>query len=474
MSRSEQNAFVRWAGTLVGAVRVKDGEAPTGIRLFARMALYRVRRRGLRLIDATFGAGSGAKFNAAVLRASSGEDAGSTIMPRDVIERETVESLVTGADEYYKSAIASGATSFLRRKPFHSLDETPQVLVRLGWLLHGARLTPGLQVVEYGGGSGWLSAILWQMGCHVICLDASAAALELARKAFDDRRPLVVWPGARCETALTDGHKLPLPDASADRVICFDVFHHVPNQEEILREFHRVLKPGGLACFSEPGRYHSTTEPSQHEMANFRVLENDIVLEEIWQLARGVGFSRIDIRPMLGDAYSLSLPEYLSLVDAGRVGTRGREGLMAGTVSMSVFFLQKGTFAFDSRHPSSLSASIKAPLALAATVGVPLTLTVVCTNSGRSRWLSRASDEHSLGQVNLALMRCDDGGDTIDRNWRRVSMSRDVDPGESIEISCELVFPNPGSVCLRVDLVSEQVAWFDAVSSPIVITVSLP
>jgi 2-polyprenyl-3-methyl-5-hydroxy-6-metoxy-1,4-benzoquinol methylase len=467
------NIFLDWAGSLVRAVRVKNGEPPKGFRQFIRITMHRFRRRGLRLIDAVFGEGAGAKFNVALLRASSETKTGLTVAPGDVMRRETVESLVTGADEYYRSAIASGATTFLKRKPFHSIDETPQVLVRLGWLLHGARLTTGLRVVEYGGGSGWLSAMLWQMGCHVTCVDASAAALALAREAFEEHRHLLVWPEAKCATALTDGHTLPLPDASMDRVVCFDVFHHVPNQEEILREFHRVLKPGGIACFSEPGRYHSMTAPSQHEMTNFRVLENDIVLEDVWQFARAAGFSNIEIRPMLAD-YSLSLDEYLSLVDMSRIGIRGREALMTGTVSMSMFFLQKGTFAFDSRYRSCLSASILAPAALAATVGVPVTLKVVCRNSGRGRWLSRVADDDLVGTVNLALVRCDDTGAPVDRNWRRVSLPRDVEPGESVDIACEIVFAGPGSVCLRAELVAEHVAWFNAMSDPIAITVSLP
>jgi 2-polyprenyl-3-methyl-5-hydroxy-6-metoxy-1,4-benzoquinol methylase len=450
---------------------VKDGQPPTGFRQLVRVTLHRFRRRGLRVIDATFGEGAGAKFNVALLRASS--DAELAVVPGDVMRRETVESLVSGADEYYKSAIANGATSFLKRKPFHSLEETPQVLVRLGWLLHGAHLTQGLHVLEYGGGSGWLSAMIWQMGCHVTCVDASAAALELAREAFEEHRHLIVSPDATCATALTDGHTLPVPDASMDRVVCYDVFHHVPNQEEILREFHRVLKPGGIACFSEPGRYHSMTAPSQHEMTNFRVLENDIVLEDIWQLARGVGFSGIEIRPMLAD-YSLSIDEYLSLVDMSRLGVRAREALMTGSVAMSLFFLQKGTFSYDSRYRLGLSAAIQAPVSLDATLGVPVTLDVVCTNAGRGRWLSRPAGDDLLGKVNLALVRCDESGAPINRNWRRVPLSRDVEPGESIHIVCELVFDAPGTLWLRAEIVSELVAWLDAPSNPIAVKVSLP
>jgi len=388
--------------------------------------------------------------------------AGDVIKPADVMRRESVESLVTGADEYYRSAIAKGATTFLKSKPFHSFVESPQVLVRLGWMLHGGKLTAGLHIAEYGGGAGWLATLLWQMGCHVTCVDASAAALELARELSNEHRGLLAWPQATFSTALTDGHTLPLADETMDRVICFDVFHHVPNQEEVLREFFRVLKPGGIACFSEPGLYHSTMAASQEEMANFRVLENDIVLEEIWRLARRIGFSDIEIRPMLDASYSLTMDRYHSLLHGGGIGLRGRDALVNGTESLSVFFLQKGTFAFDSRYPSALSASITASSAL----------TVSCTNTGQGRWLAKSLDGTDFGIVRLGLMRCDEKGAVVERDWIRVPLPHDVEPGQSIEIACKLPNLEPRTPNIRVDLVSEHVKWFGATSNPIAVRVS--
>ena len=388
--------------------------------------------------------------------------AGDVIKPADVIARLSVESLVAGADEYYRSSIANGGTPFLKSKPFHSFEESPQVLVRLGWMFHGAKLTAGLRVAEYGGGAGWLSSLLWQMGCHVTCIDPSEAALTLARELADARRSSLMWPGATFSTARTDGHTLPLADASMDRVICFDVFHHVPNQEETLREFYRVLKPGGIACFSEPGRYHSTMRPSQEEMANFQVLENDIVLEDIWALARRIGFSGIEIQPMVDSSYTLSMNRYRSLVRWGAVGPGGRDALMNGTDSLSVFFLQKGEFSFDSRYGSQLSASI----------AVRASTTIACRNTGQARWLASATDGTDFGIVKLGVMKCDASGAIVERDWVRIPLPHDVEPGGAVEISYELPIPNPQSLITRVDLVSEQVKWFGATTPPIAVRVS--
>src|SRR3954467_5715520 len=48
--------------------------------------------------------------------------------------------------------------------------------------------------------------------------------------------------------------ELDLPDASVDLVFCHQTFHHLTCQEQALRQFHRVLKPGGLLLFAESTR----------------------------------------------------------------------------------------------------------------------------------------------------------------------------------------------------------------------------
>jgi SAM-dependent methyltransferase len=49
-----------------------------------------------------------------------------------------------------------------------------------------------------------------------------------------------------------DGKKLPFKDKSFDAVVCFEVFEHVFNIEEVLAEIHRVLRPNGQFFISVP------------------------------------------------------------------------------------------------------------------------------------------------------------------------------------------------------------------------------
>lgn len=47
---------------------------------------------------------------------------------------------------------------------------------------------------------------------------------------------------------------LGLAAESVDIVFCHQTFHHLPDQEGAIREFHRVLKPGGIFLFAESTR----------------------------------------------------------------------------------------------------------------------------------------------------------------------------------------------------------------------------
>lgn len=45
---------------------------------------------------------------------------------------------------------------------------------------------------------------------------------------------------------------IPVPDATYDLVLCTQVMEHLPEPLAVLREFHRILKPGGKAFLSAP------------------------------------------------------------------------------------------------------------------------------------------------------------------------------------------------------------------------------
>jgi SAM-dependent methyltransferase len=82
---------------------------------------------------------------------------------------------------------------------------------------------------------------------RLIGIDAEEKCLARARdEASKERIPI--------ELRRRDLAALDLADASVDLVFCHQTFHHLIRQEEALREFHRVLKPGGVLLFAESTR----------------------------------------------------------------------------------------------------------------------------------------------------------------------------------------------------------------------------
>lgn len=268
-------------------------------------------------------------------RADTAVPANDPIVPRALIERHTVAEHVAFADKYFE---AREGHDYLYQKPFYHPRDCAPALINLGQLLAGLRLEAGMEVLDFAAGSCWLSRILVQLGCKVTSSDASAKALEIGKELFKRYPPVMTQPVEPVFLPF-DGVRLDLPDQSLDRVVVYDAFHHIPNIGDVLKEFHRVLKPGGLVGMSEPGRHHSKTEESQYEMRTFSVIENDFVLEHVWESAQEAGFVDIEICPVLRQPM-LNITQYKACI-AGEVPPVLNRSIVEDTTSHSIFFLYK-------------------------------------------------------------------------------------------------------------------------------------
>ena len=74
--------------------------------------------------------------------------------------------------------------------------------------------------------------------------DADPHSLELSKAEAVNLGLSVELHGSDCAA-------LQLPDASVDLLFCHQTFHHLVEQHRALKEFYRVLKPGGYLLFAE-------------------------------------------------------------------------------------------------------------------------------------------------------------------------------------------------------------------------------
>jgi len=82
---------------------------------------------------------------------------------------------------------------------------------------------------------------------RLIGMDVDPTMLEASRRE-------VGAAGITADFVHCSADAIALPDASVDLLLCHQTFHHIEAQEAALREFHRVLKPGGVLLFAESTR----------------------------------------------------------------------------------------------------------------------------------------------------------------------------------------------------------------------------
>jgi 2-polyprenyl-3-methyl-5-hydroxy-6-metoxy-1,4-benzoquinol methylase len=357
------------------------------------------------------------------------------------------------AEEYF-----AGLTKYDEQlaKPFSSPGDAPMLLVNAGIALQALRALPGMTVLDFGAGTGWLTRALSQLGCRVISVDVSQTALDIARGDLESR-PMV--GNAPFPTFLRfDGRRLELADESVDRVICFDSFHHVPNPDDVLREFARILKPGGLAAFSEPGPRHSRSPQSQFEMRTYGVLENDIDLHAIWPIAREAGFAELRVGVFQGDPQFVELATFEELLSGGGALVEGARKLRDFLFNIREFTLRKaGEEQLDSRAAHALRASIDVELRSEPRADAPLAIHAIIRNTGSAIWLPSPTLPGGVC-VGVHLYA---GHDLVkfDYHWEQLP-GEGLRPGEVSTLDFSIPSPSPGNYVLEFDCVAQNVAWF--------------
>jgi 2-polyprenyl-3-methyl-5-hydroxy-6-metoxy-1,4-benzoquinol methylase len=408
------------------------------------------------------------------------QDADAVARPAEPLAAHSASAVASDAeiDAFNRAAEAYYATlanwDHHLAKPFSQIAETPAILANLTVMLQSLELSPGLRVLDFGGGTGWLSRDLTQLGCRVIVLDVSPTALAIAREQYA-RHP-VIGDRPAPEFVLFDGRRIDLPDASIDRIGCFDAFHHAANPDAILREFGRILVPGGRAAFAEPGPRHSESARSSFESNTYGVVERDVDIHAIWRTAQASGFSDLRMCVFHEPAYHVSLAEYEDLVTGGAAQTQWLESTRTFLHLVRDFVLVKaGEVRADSRQPRGLACEIRpSTMRATVTVGTPLVLEATVTNTGHAYWLPSDAPH---GGVSLGAHVYDEHGALVNFEAARVALAnrpKTVAPNDVV--SCRLTISGlaRGRYRVELDCVAEHVTWFaQAGSTPAIVSVEI-
>jgi SAM-dependent methyltransferase len=106
-----------------------------------------------------------------------------------------------------------------------------------------ALIEPGMTILDLGAGRGALPELNFK---------GSGARIWGA-----DIDPIVTENPHLDRAFVTGTAELTgIPDAAVDLMLCCSVLEHVAEPEALLREIHRVLKPGGRFLAKTPNRFH--------------------------------------------------------------------------------------------------------------------------------------------------------------------------------------------------------------------------
>lgn len=122
-------------------------------------------------------------------------------------------------------------------------------------------------VLDVGGGTGGVSARLRDQVRTVLVIEPSE---PLTRRGHE-RHPGIGF-------AVGDGRRLPIRDASVDRVLLIEVLHHVQDADVVLDEALRVLRPGG-SILVEESEFHGP-------LGRVRLWLERTFLEGVWPRSR--------------------------------------------------------------------------------------------------------------------------------------------------------------------------------------------
>lgn len=177
-------------------------------------------------------------------------------------------------------------------------------------------LQPGETVVDIGCGAGFDTLQAGrQVGPSgkVIAVDMTEAMLAKTRSAAA-RLGL-----SNIEPRLGYAEELPVPDESADVVISNGVINLTPDKAAVMKQIHRVLKPGGRFQIADIAVHLEVPQDAKDDINLWSSCIAGALLDDEWRwLLKDLGFS--DVRwGMEVDVFSGSLHES----DAAEFDTRG-------------------------------------------------------------------------------------------------------------------------------------------------------
>lgn len=166
----------------------------------------------------------------------------------------------------------------------------------LRWLDPGE----GERILDVGCGDGYYDWRISQSGARVTGIDVHEKRLAFARRHYGN---------GRTEFLNLDAARADFPPDSFDKALCLCVMEHLRDDERVLRNISRAMKPGGRFVFSADSLSNSGITPEERERHRRRYAVNAFYTEDVVRAKLSLaGFDIDDV------GYVLHTPGALKLV----------------------------------------------------------------------------------------------------------------------------------------------------------------
>ena len=141
-------------------------------------------------------------------------------------------------------------------------------------------------VLEYGCGPGSRAFDLAAMGAHVLGIDISDVAIEIARKRAAEL-------GVNADFRVMNAEDLELPNRSFDKIVGSGIIHHL-DLHKAFSEIARCLRQDGVAAFIEPMGHHPLVNLFRRLTPSIRTVdEHPLVMRDIEVAKRYFGSVKV-------------------------------------------------------------------------------------------------------------------------------------------------------------------------------------
>jgi len=375
-----------------------------------------------------------------------------------------------GAIEY-PARLAPSDRHHLLTKPFYNLankvsrwtgegldEDTHRHFCDFANMAYMLALPAGSRILDVGCGSGWLCEYFSRLGYRMTGIDLSPELIAIAR----DRLSKVPYgvdhqTGLDCRFMVHDIESAPL-DERFDAILCYDSLHHFEDEQAVLANLSAMIDYGGQLFVMEgekPPERSDTAEELRSVMRQYETLESPFARNYLLQLLQSHGFA------IVGDYASAG-----GLVD--------RENFAGNTVQ----FVERPAFSYllckkisqpggpalmpDSRAPSLLQAklSLRGDWAKQVPACSGIEASIAVENTGDTLWLvSRAP---LTGRVRVGLKILGSSGETCAEFHGDPPLQHALAPGEKMSLVVKFKVPEvPGPYTLKIDLVNQNICWFE-------------